>query len=170
MSGDSIERWRKSLVGEWETALIGPNLLHLRRASRPLKTRLILRADGTADSPRYRPVDAPPLPPAPFPTTWRFSDDRVLTLISPVPPMPEYEMPDRAKEEEEFRVLEAGGDTLALARGDVFTVFRRVHDEEYEWWMAAGAASDTEDSERDTTPPCSNTKAKQKSSPRRRGG
>jgi hypothetical protein len=130
MSGDSIDRWRAALVGEWEPALTGPSLLFLRRA-RPPRARLILRADRTADWPCFRPPGAPPLPPAPFPTTWRLSDDRVLTIVRPVPPMPEYGAPDWARSEEDYRVLEAGGRTLGLTKGDVFMVFRRVPDEEH---------------------------------------
>jgi hypothetical protein len=140
MSWDSIEsgRRRASVVGEWEPALSGPSLLHLRRARRP-RTRLILRRDGTADWPGHRPPGSPPLPPAPFPMAWRLSDDWVLTIVRPVPPMPWYDMPDWSREEEDFRVLESEGDVLCLACGDVYTVFRRVHDEEYERWLADGA-------------------------------
>jgi hypothetical protein len=129
MSGDAVERWRAAVVGEWEPALTGPTLLQLRRP-RPPRTRLVLRAGGTADWPCFRPPGSPTLPPAPFPTAWRLSDDRVLTIIRPVPPMPEYSVSDWARAEEDFRVLEAGGDTLGLARGDVFMIFRRVRDEE----------------------------------------
>jgi hypothetical protein len=139
MSWDSIEsgRRRACVVGEWEPALCGPSLLHLRRAGRP-RTRLILRRDGTADWPSHRPSGSPPLPADPFPTTWRLSDGWVLTIARPVPPMPEYGMPDWSREEEDFRVLEAGDNVLCLARGDVFTVYRRVHDEEYDRWLAGG--------------------------------
>jgi hypothetical protein len=59
--------------------------------------------------------------------------------------MPEYGTPDWARAEEDLRVLEAGGDTLGLARGDVFMVFRRVHDEEYDRWLAAGTGTGTAD-------------------------
>ena len=131
MSGDAVERWRAAVVGEWEPARTGPSLLHLRPA-RPPRTRLVLRADGTADWPCSRPAGAPPLPPAPFPTAWRLTNDRVLTIVRPVPPMPQYGVPDWAREEEDFRVLEAGGNTLGLARGDVFMVFRRARGEEYD--------------------------------------
>jgi hypothetical protein len=84
--------------------------------------------------------------------------------------MPEYEMPDWAKEETDFRVLEAGGDTLALARGDLFTVYRRVHDEEYERWMAAGASLDSEIYQPVPAPVQSSTKGKGKPRSRRRSG
>ncbi|MBN9523903.1 hypothetical protein J0H58_36235 [bacterium] len=143
MSWDSIEssRLRASVVGEWEPVLIGPTLRHLQRPHRAARARLILRDDGTADD------GVPVHPSAPFPRTWQLSDGWVLTIATPVPPMPEYDQPDWVRDTEDFRVLEASGDTLAWTRGDLFTVFRRVRDEEYERWWAAGAGTGTEASE-----------------------
>ena len=141
MSWDSTESSRRqaSVVGEWEPVLVGPTLLYLR-APPETRARLILRGDGTAD------WGVPAHPAAPFPMTWQLSDGWTLTIARPVPPMPEYEQPDWFWETEDFRVLEASEDTLAFTRGDQFTVFRRVRDEEYERWCAAGAGSNPEGS------------------------
>jgi hypothetical protein len=43
MSGDSVERWRVALVGEWEPVLTGASLLHLRRANRSTGERNVPR-------------------------------------------------------------------------------------------------------------------------------
>ena len=151
MSGDSIERWRVALVGEWEPALTGATLLHLRRSRLP-RTRLLLRADRTADWPCHRPPGSPPLPPAPLPTTWRLSDDRVLTIVRPVAPMPQYGIPDWTRSEEDYRVLEASGDVLALTKGDVFMVFRRARDEGHDRRLAGGVGAGAADAEPDAAP------------------
>jgi hypothetical protein len=61
--------------------------------------------------------------------------------------MPEIDMPDWSKEQEDFRVIEATGTSLGIARGDVIMVFRRVDDAEFEEFMAAGSTSDLDDDE-----------------------
>jgi hypothetical protein len=40
--------------------------------------------------------------------------------------MPQHGIPDWIRAEEDYRVLEAGGDVLSLNKGDVFMVFRRI--------------------------------------------
>lgn len=139
MSWDSTEssRLRASVVGEWEPALRGPTLLGLRPPSLETRDRLILRGDGTAD------WGVPVHPSAPFPMTWQLSDNWVLTIATPVPPMPEYDQPDWFRDKEDFRVLEASTYTLALTRGDLFTVFRRVRVEEYLRELVTGARTGT---------------------------
>lgn len=75
--------------------------------------------------------------------TWQLSDNWVLTIATPVPPMPEYDQPDWFRDKEDFRVLEASTYTLALTRGDLFTVFRRVRVEEYLRELVTGARTGT---------------------------
>jgi hypothetical protein len=66
--------------------------------------------------------------------------------------MPQYGIPDWTRSEEDYRVLEASGDVLALTKGDVFMVFRRVRDEEYDRRLAGGVGVGADDAEPDATP------------------
>jgi hypothetical protein len=130
-------------VGDWQCELAGVDLLYLQPAAGPFLKRLTLQADGTAHlTPTGAPVPgAPPPPVPPFPTTWELSPDRVLSLLIPVPPMPEYEIPDWTKEALRYAVLAVTDLSLALSDrpfdGETIFVLRRINREEYDHRRAA---------------------------------
>jgi hypothetical protein len=75
-------------------------------------------------------------PEAPFPETWELSADRVLTLVVPIRPMPEYDMPDWGRERSRLDVLAVTDLSLALSDrrsdGELVTVWKRVNREAYD--------------------------------------
>jgi hypothetical protein len=61
--------------------------------------------------------------------------------------MPEHGVPDWTRSEADYRVLEAGADSLGLTKGDVLMVFRRVRDEEHDRPLAGGSGANKEDAQ-----------------------
>jgi hypothetical protein len=132
-----LAQWQENIVGDWLEALSGVDLLYLQPVTGRAPLAICLRADGTAAT-RADPGGehaVPSWPDAPFPETWTLSEDRVLTLLLPVPPMPEYEMPDWSRERMRFDVLAVTDLSLTLSDrrfdGEMVTVWRRVNPEEY---------------------------------------
>src|SRR5262245_5933000 len=102
-----LARWQANIVGDWLEALSGVDLLCLQPVTGRAPLAMSLRADGTA---AIRAGTAgehavPCWPEAPFPETWELSEDLVLSLAVPIPPRPEYEMPDWGRERWRFDVL-----------------------------------------------------------------
>lgn len=134
--GIPIAQWRADIVGEWREELRAPDLLDMKPIGDRPRHRIVLREDGTADYDCARP-NAPPGPPEPtppFPTRWGLSEERVLSIWLPIPPMPKYDMPEWSREEMCFDVLSVTDWSLALSNRrfdyeDVM-VFGRVDHEE----------------------------------------
>ncbi len=138
-----LAQWQENIVGDWLEALSGVDLLCLQLVTGRAPLAIRLRADGTAATRAGTASEhaVPSWPEAPFPETWDLSEDRVLTLVLPVPPMPEYEMPDWTHERMRFDVLAVTDLSLTLSDrrfgGEMVTVWRRVNPEEYNRRKAA---------------------------------
>jgi hypothetical protein len=142
VNANLLAQWKKDLVGDWVQELAGTDLLYLQPVQGQT-CQMTLRADGTAAS-RAGSADEPAVPSrpeAPFPETWELSEDRVLSFVFPIPPMPEYEMPDWGRERMQYDVLNVTDLSLALSDrrfdGELVTVWRRVNREEHNRRKAA---------------------------------
>lgn len=126
-----IATWRQNIAGEWQAGLRGADLLELRPADR--NGVLHLRPDGTWESHDSRPaIERSPELVAPFEATWELSDQRILSLWTPVAPMPEYDMPEWSREEKQYFVLSVSDASLGLADSHQVVVYRRIDCEEYD--------------------------------------
>lgn len=115
--------------------MAGSDLLYLKPTADQFRLEISLRADGTA-SWKFRLPGSPEAGEAdriPLPTTWEVSPDRMLSIWVPIPPMPEYEMPDWSREEICYDILAVSGISLALSNrrfdGEDVIVLRRVEAE-----------------------------------------
>jgi hypothetical protein len=123
-----VAEWRRELVDDWHPERAGVDLLYLESAVGRYGTPLTIRADGTWDWPVAGPIREPQ-PPGPIRPTWELSDNRVLSLWTPVAPMPAYGIEDWTREEKQYLVLAVTGLSLALADSHGTIVFRRVNHE-----------------------------------------
>ena len=132
-----LARWQQEIVGDWLEELSGVDLLYLQPITGRAPAAISLRADGTAATLAGTGGIHAVLsrPEAPFPDTWELSEDRVLSLVVPIPPMPEYGMPDWSRDRMRYHVLAVTGLSLTLSDrlfdGEMVTVWRRVNREEY---------------------------------------
>jgi hypothetical protein len=132
MTKSLLEQWKEDLVGEWVQELCGVDLLYMGSSPGPGRLFMTLHANGTCSSrsDRAEELARPARPPAPFPETWELSDDRVLTFVTPIPPMPEYEMPHWGRERMRYDVLSVTDLSLTLSDrrfdGETVTVWRRA--------------------------------------------
>jgi hypothetical protein len=138
-----IAQWQEDIVGDWLEELTGVDLLFLRPITGRVPSAISLRADGTAATRAGTAAEhaVPSHPEAPFPETWELSEDRVLSLVVPIPPMPQYGMPDWTRERMRYDVLAITDLSLTLSDrrcdGETVTVWRRVNHEEYNRRKAA---------------------------------
>ena len=144
LSGDDlVVKWRQDIVGDWLEELSGVDVLYLKAVTGRSPSAISLFADGTAASLAGTSGQhaVPARPEAPFPETWELSDERVLSFMSPMPPMPKYGMPDWTRERMNYDVLSVTDATLTLSDrrfgGEMVTVWRRVNSEEYQRRKAA---------------------------------
>src|SRR5439155_9661072 len=79
-----VAAWRQEIVGDWRPELCGLDLLHLEPAAGKFDGALRIHADGTWDDATDRPALPADLP-ARFRWPWELSDDRVLSLWTPIP-------------------------------------------------------------------------------------
>ena len=124
-----IAAWRQDIVGDWQPELRGFDLLELRRTRKA--DVLQLRSDGTWEWRSPSGVEPTSQTAPPFPPTWELSDERILSLWTPIAPMPEYEMPNWSREEEQYLVLSVTDDSLGLADGHEVVVYRRINREDH---------------------------------------
>jgi len=133
MNVDLISQWRADIVGEWVEHFKGVDLLFLEPVTGRGPWTMSLRADGTATTNGGSSSD--PAAEPPFPETWELSDDRILTLAVPIPPMPEYGMPAWSRERQSYDVLALTDLSLTLSDrrfdGETVTVWRRVNADEH---------------------------------------
>ncbi len=140
---DLVAQWQEDIVGDWLEELTGVDFLCLQPITGRVPSAISLRADGTAATRAGTAGEqaVPSRPEAPFPETWELSEDRVLSLVLPIPPMPEYEMPDWTRERMRYDVLAVTDLSLTLSDrrfdGEMVTVWRRVNREEYDRRKAA---------------------------------
>jgi hypothetical protein len=138
MMKNLIAQWRGDIVGDWRTELTGTDLLCLGPVEERFRLEVTLRADGTAfwRYPQDSSSDASGRAAPPFPQTWELDEDRVLTILIPIPPMPEYELPDWSQDAVRYDVLAVTDISLGLSDrrfdGEKVIVLRRVNAEEYE--------------------------------------
>lgn len=135
---DLLGQWRRDIVGDWRTELTGTDLLSLKPVAERFRLEIMLRADGTAfwRYPQDSPSEARGRAAPPFPETWELAEDRVLTILIPIAPMPEYDLPDWSREAVRYDVLAVTDVSLGLSDrrfdGENVIVLRRVNAEEYE--------------------------------------
>ena len=135
MRKDLITQWREDIVGSWRSELAGVDLLYLEQSAGRFTLELALLPDGTAGY-KFTIRNSPALPheaDPPFPITWELSEDRVLSVWLPIPPLPEYEMPDWSREQVAYDVLAVNDMSLALSNrrfdGEDVIVLRRIERE-----------------------------------------
>jgi hypothetical protein len=110
-----------SLVGTWRCESRGISENDLRPIPPGKGKELLLRADGTAEyhwlDAQGRPTSAAEDPAAPFPPTWVWEKNGkgVLTILVPIAPMPDYDIPDWTREEMSYQVLNVSADKLILS-------------------------------------------------------
>src|SRR5262249_41532110 len=89
-----VVQWRQDIVGDWLEELSGVVVFYRRGVPGRSPSAISLFADGPAaslaGSSGHHAVPARPEPP--FPEPGELSDDRVLSLMPPPPPMPKYGM------------------------------------------------------------------------------
>jgi hypothetical protein len=129
---------RDDLIGDWRAELEGVDLLYLEPVVNRFGLEISLRGDGTASWKMRLPgyPDTPEESRAPFPMTWDVSSDRVLAISIPIPPMPQYEMPDWSWEAIRYDILAVSRISLGLSDrgydGESVIVLKRINAEEYE--------------------------------------
>ena len=131
-----VEVWREDIVGDWQPALCGVDLLYLKSAAGRFDT-LSIRADGTWGWPFAADRGLPPDLPDRLRPRWELSDDRVLSLWNPVAPMPEYGIPEWTREEAQHLVLAVTDHSLTLADSHQTIVFRRLNRQDHDRCKAA---------------------------------
>lgn len=136
MIRDQLAVWREDIIGEWQPERCGVDLLYLEPAAGHYDSRLSIRADGTWGWPNTGDTGDIGLP-AGMRWLWDLSADHVLSLWTPIAPMPEYDMPDWSREEKQWLVLSVTGLSLALADSHQVVLFRRVERESYDHRKAA---------------------------------
>src|SRR5262245_5028093 len=138
MGEELVARWREEIVGDWRSELAGVDLLYLGPSGGRFTLSLALRPDGTAgyDFTLPDPPARPAQPEPPFPPRWELSDERVLSVWLPVPPMPAYGLPEWSREQVCYDVLAVTDVSLCLSsrRFDVedVLVLRRVNRDEFD--------------------------------------
>jgi hypothetical protein len=137
MKKSLIAQWREDMVGDWLEELSGIDLLYLGPGTGRPPITLSLRADGTTASKASAAGEpaVPSQPEAPFPETWELSEDRILSFVIPVAPMPEFGMPNWTRETMCYDVLAVTDVSLALGDrrfdGETVSVWRRANQEEH---------------------------------------
>jgi len=125
-----VAAWRQDIAGDWRPELCGFDLLHLEPAAGQFDAAVRIHPDGTWDDA----TDRPSLPadlPARLGWLWELSDDRILSLWTPIEPMPEYHQPEWTREEKQYLVLAVTGLSLALADSHRTVVYRRADQDAY---------------------------------------
>jgi hypothetical protein len=135
--GNLVAAWRENIVGHWQPELYGVDLLCLGPTAGRFDAPLLIRPDGTWGQPGREETGIPPDLPARLRWPWELADDRVLSLWTPVPPMPEFHLPEWSRQEQQWLVLAVTGLSLALADSHQTVVFRRVDREDYDRRKAA---------------------------------
>ena len=127
-----VDVWRNDIVGDWQPERRGVDLLYLEPTGQH-EAQLSIRADGTWGWPHSDGADLPPRLRWP----WELSDDLVLSMWTPVAPMPEHDQPEWSREEKQWLVLAVTPVSLAIADSHQVVIFRRVNREEYDRRKAA---------------------------------